>query len=509
MIMNVTTSLAQYTPIRLTADSSHLSANTRQILRLLIEAAEAMDEPFWIQNYGDREALLSMTADPDLQRLILFNYGPWDHFQKHKPFIDDVGQKPVGANFYPPDMTTGEFEAAAITESRLKSPYTIVRWDSQKNLVPIPYHNYFQNHVRPAAEKLRQAAEIAQEPGLKTYLSLRAAALLTDDYQASDYAWVDMKDNSIDILIGPMEIEDRLLGIKTAYAASVFIKDWKWAEQLNQYIKLLPRFQQSLPIPDTYKQERPELESELCVYDLIYTAGNDKSSIPSGIAWPNDEEVQLEKGTRSILVRNVMMTRFEKMYLPLADMFIDPRHRPNVTFEGHFNYVMLHELAHGIGIKHTIHDKRLVKEALKDLNHLIEEGKAEILAQLMMNQLHQWGLVSEADLHNMYITTLVKLLYNGESRQSAICLKWFKELGAYTRDSQTGTYTVNMEKIETAVHTLAERFLRLLSQGDYEEAKAFVERYGRPDEDLEHDNNRINAANIPFGLAIEQGLEFI
>jgi hypothetical protein len=201
----------------------------------------------------------------------------------------------------------------------------------------------------------------------------------------------------------------------------------------------------------------------------------------------------------------MMQVRFARNFLPLADMFITQEQRPFVTFAAHFNFVMLHELAHGLGPKYTINNNGLVKDAMKDLNHVIEEGKAELLALFLMNKLQRWGYVSQNDLRDVTVTSLVKLLYNGDSRQSIIWLNFFKEQGAYTRDNQTGTYRVNFAQFETAVNTLAEQFLQIQVNGDYEVAKAFVEQYGRADEALQHDNERIDAANLPFGLLVEQG----
>lgn len=502
--MDIKKRLAQYAPIRLKADLNHLTNDQKRIIHLLVEAGQEMDEPFWIQNYGKQEAVLASSANPDIRRYIQMSYGPWDRLQGNKPFIEGVGAKPVGANFYPQDMTPEEFEASAIGQPALKTPYTMVRRDDQGNLVAIPYHHFFREHNQRAADKLQQAAELAEAPGLKTYLALRAEALLTDNYRPSDSAWVAMKANTIDILIGPMEVEDRLLGIKTAYAASIFIKDWHRTNQLTQYVELLPRFQKQLSVSDAYKQEQPGLDSELAVYDVIYCSGNDKASIPSGICWPDDEEVQLRQGTRSLLPKNVMQARFEKIYVPLAELLIADDQRLYVTFEAYFNFVMLHELAHSIGIKQTITNKGTVKEALKEQYHVIEEGKANVLSLNMIGQLHEWGYVSKSDLRDLYVTSLVQLLYNGDSQQSIMWLNFFKELGAYSRDDQTGTYRVNLEHVQAAANALAERLLQIQGDGDYESARSFLDHYGCADEDLKHDDARIDDANLPLGLVVEQ-----
>ena len=222
--------------------------------------------------------------------------------------------------------------------------------DDQGNLRTIPYYQFFQKYVQVATEKLRQAAEVADSPAMKKFLSLRAAALLTDEYRASDMAWMEMKDTTLDLLIGPMEIEDRLFGIKTAYAATILVKEKEAGPKLAKYLELLPRFQETLPVPATYKQEQPGLDSDLQVYEVLHFAGLDASDKPQGVAWPDDEEVQLRKGTRSLLLKNMIQAKFEALLLPVADLLIAGEQRPYVRQEAHFNFVMFHELAHGLGL---------------------------------------------------------------------------------------------------------------------------------------------------------------
>jgi hypothetical protein len=496
--------LKEYVPFRLTADLSRLSDNERQLVPLLQEAAAAMETPFWIQNYGDPDPLLAAIKDADLRRYVQENYGPWDKLHRDEPILAGVGRKPPGANFYPADITREEFETAAAENPELKSPFTMVRRDNQDNLRAIPYHQYFQEHVQIAAEKLRQAAELAELPSLKRFLALRAEALLTDNYRASDMAWMEMRDNALDLLIGPMEIEDRLFGIKTAYAATILIKERESGPKLGQYIELLPRFQENLLVPAAYKQERPGLDSDLQVYEALHFAGLDAVDKPQGVAWPDDEEVQLRKGMRSLLLKNMIQVKFETLMLPIADLFITGEQRPSVRQEAHFNFVMFHELAHGLGPKHTSDGQRTVQEALGNLGHAIEEGKADLLSLFIANQLSHWGELSEADLRAIYVSSLVSLLDNSEGRQAIMRLNYFKEKGAYARDSGTGTYRVNMEQLPAAIESLAEKLLRFQGDGDYEGAAEFLERYGRPDEALQDDIRRMNTASLPVALLLER-----
>jgi hypothetical protein len=229
-----------YAPFRLTADLSGLSENERRMLSLFIDASVIMDDLFWRQAYGDRNALLAgLARDRRLQEFAKINYGPWDRLADHAPFVPGVGAKPLGAQFYPADMTKEEFEKANLPQSR--SEYTLLRRDAKGALQVVPYHQAYADGVTRAAALLEQAAGFAEDAGLKAYLQARATALRTDDYRASDRAWLDMKDNRIDVVIGPIETyEDRLFGYKAAYEAYVLVKDMEWSRRLARYAAMLP-----------------------------------------------------------------------------------------------------------------------------------------------------------------------------------------------------------------------------------------------------------------------------
>jgi hypothetical protein len=503
-LVNVRERLERFVPVELKADLSRLSDSERKMLALLEQAAQAMERPFWIQNYGDPEPLLASIPEEEVRRYVRMNYGPWDRLHQDEPILSGVSSRPAGANFYPAGMTHEEFAAAAAQSPNLKSPFTMVRRGAVDRLVAIPYHTFFQEHVRLAAEKLRQAAKLAESSDLQNFLNLRSEALLTDDFHASDLAWMKMQDNTLDILIGPMEIEDRLMGIKTTYAASILVKDWESRESLLQYTHMLPRFQATLPVPATYRQQQPGLESDLNVYEVIRFAGNDALGKPSGVAWPDDEEIQLSKGTRSLLLRNVIQAKFNALLMPLAEILIASDQRAHVTPEADFNFVMFHELAHGLGIKHTLDAHLPVREALGEYHHAIEEGKADLVGLFIATQLHRWGLLSEPKLRDLYVTALVRLLYNYDGVQSVTRLNYFKERGAYSRDPKTGTYRVHPDHMSAAIKFLTERLLRLQGDGDYKGAQAFLARYGQPDMDLQRDIENLEAAKLPLGILLEE-----
>ncbi len=360
--------LAGYTTVRLTLPLDSLSDHERQMIPLLMQAAEEMDTIYWAQAYGNRDSLLNSLTDADAKRYVTINYGPWDRLDDNRPFLPGVGPKPDGAGFYPADMTKAEFDSAAAKTPALKSLYTLVRRRPDRSLYAVPYHEAYAAPTQHAAALIRQAAALADDPGLKRYLTLRADALLTDNYQASDLAWLDMKNNTLDFVVGPIETyEDALYGYKAAHEAYVLVKDRAWSGRLAHYAALLPALQRGLPVPDAYKRETPGADSDLGAYDVIYYAGQANAGGKTiAVNLPNDEQVQLQKGTRRLQLKNAMRAKFDAILLPIARELLVPEQQPHVTFDAFFATTMFHEVAHGLGIKNTIGGKGTVREALKE-----------------------------------------------------------------------------------------------------------------------------------------------
>ena len=216
--------LSKYVSFKLTSDLSVLSENEREMLPVLIKAAEKMNELFWYEAYGDKQELLAKVNAENTKRFIEINYGPWDRLNGNISFVEGIGEKPLGANYYPSNMTKEEFEKFEDTSK--SSLYTFLRRNEDGSLKTIPFHVQFESQVKEVSNLLLQAAALADDAGLKMYLELRAAAFLNDEYQESDFAWMDMKSNTLDIVIGPIETyEDQLFGIKATHEAYVLIKD--------------------------------------------------------------------------------------------------------------------------------------------------------------------------------------------------------------------------------------------------------------------------------------------
>ena len=511
--------LAKYTTVRLSADLGQLSERERRMIPLLIDASRAMDEVFWMQAYGSRDSLLASIDSRGLRRFVEINYGPWDRLDGNRPFIPGVGPKPKGANFYPADMTVAEFEAAAARSpgaaAALKSLYTLVRRDPNGALVALPYHSVYAEQVRIAAAKLREAAELAEDAGLRNYLELRARALETDDYQASDLAWMDMKTNGIDVVIGPIETyEDQLFGYKAAYEGFVLIKDREWSQRLARYAAMLPALQRGLPVPDEFKAETPGTDSDLNAYDAVYYAGDaNAGSKTIAINLPNDEQVQLRKGTRRLQLKNAMRAKFDEILMPIAGELIADDQVKHVKFDAFFGNVMFHEVAHGLGIKSVVRGSGTVREALKERAGALEEGKADVLGLYMVKTLNRQGELAGEDVRDNYVTFLAGLFRSvrfgassAHGRANVLQFNFLMDQGAFTRDAATGKYRVNFDRVEPALDALAEKILRLQGTGDYAGVGAFSEQSGAIGATLQADLDRLSSRNIPVDIVFEQGM---
>ena len=508
--------LSKYTEFTLEADVSSLSENRKKMIPILIEAARAMDEVFWMEAYGDRQRLMEMIDDPQTERFAEINYGPWDRLAGNEPFVEGVGPKPEGANFYPSDMTKEEFENWQSEEK--DDLYTLVRRDDQGELITVPYHEAFAEQHKLAADKLREAAELAENEALKKYLNLRAEALLTDDYQQSDMAWLDMKDNILEVVIGPIETyEDQLYGYKAAHETFVLIKDMEWSNRLSKYAEVLPELQQGLPVAEKYRQEQPGRDSDLNAYDAVYYAGDaNAGSKTIAINLPNDEEVQLKKGTRRLQLKNAMRAKYDKILVPISEILIAEDQRKHITFDAFFGNTMFHEVAHGLGIKKTVTGKGTVREALREYASAVEEGKADVLGLYMVSELRSDGMVTEGSIEDNYVTFMASIFRSirfgsssAHGRANLIRFNYFKEMGAFSYETDTETYRVDFEKIAAATDSLSSKILRLQGDGDYEGVKAFVEKYAKVGDQLQNSLDRLSRQAIPVDVTFRQGVEVL
>ena len=503
-----------YEPVKLSTNLNDLSPNDRKILPLLIQAAQIMDDLFWKQTYPQRDSLLNATRDERTKSFIKINYGPWDRLNGDLPFIAGIGAKPDGATFYPQKMTKEELEKSNLKDKF--NPYSVVTKDSTGKLSLVPYHILFAAELQEASSLLKQAALIAEDSGLKNYLNLRADALTSDNYTASDYAWLDMKTNTLDLIIGPIEnYEDKLFNARTAFEAYVLVKDKVWSKRLAKYVTMLPELQKGLPVAEKYKKEKPGTDSELNAYDVVYYAGDcNAGSKTIAVNLPNDEIIQQKKGTRRSQLKNAMKAKFDKILLPISNELIDKSQQQYVKFDAFFSNVMFHEVAHGLGIKQTITGKGFVKEALKEQFSWLEEGKADILGLYMITGLLKKNEL-EGDIKEYYTTFMAGILRSvrfgaasAHGKANMQCFNFFKENGAFLR-SENGTYKVDYVKFEQAMNKLGNLIITLQGNGD----KAAVEKIQKQNAiipaDLQIDLDRLSKKGIPVDVVFEQGVDVL
>jgi len=503
--------LNEYVKVPLTTDLSKLTEKEKKMIPLLIKAVQTMDDLFWYEAYGDKDALLNNIKDKNTRDFVELNYGPWDRLDDNKPIIASFGEKPAGANYYPKDMTKEEFE-----KSNLKgkdSLYTFIERNDKGELIAVSFRDKFRSQLMKTSGYLLEASAFAENKGLKNYLLARAKALLDDDYYNSDALWMDMKTNHLDVVIGPIETyEDQKFGYKAAHEGYVLVKDMEWSKKLAHFVSFLPELQKGLPVDAKYKTETPGTKSDLNAYDAIYYSGEANSGGKTiAINLPNDERVQLKKGTRRLQLKNVMQAKFDKILVPIADELIDPTQRKHITFDAFFANTMFHEVAHGLGIKNTINGKGTVRKSLKKLSSALEEGKADVLGLYMVMQLHKKGELG-GDMKD-YMTTFMASIFRSVRFGAAdshgianmVRFNYFKEKGAFVRNAD-GTYTLNYDKITQAMNDLSRLILTLQGDGNYEAVQKLVKEKGIVPAQLKKDLDRLKAKNIPVDIIFEQGM---
>ncbi|MFT6724084.1 MAG: hypothetical protein ACJARN_000941 [Arenicella sp.] len=501
-----------YAEVELNTSLGGLSANQKEMVGLLIDAGKITDDLFWQQVWGDKTALLDGITDPKAKLFADYNYGPWDRLDSDKPFLSGYGKRLKGARFYPSDMSKDEFDAWQ--QPGKDGLYSIVKRNAEGGLSLSSYSDEYAEQIEQISSLLTQAAELADDPEFASYLRLRAEALKTDDYQASDMAWMSMKNNLVEVVIGPIETyQDALFGYRAAFETFVLIKDQAWSDRLSRFVKYMPELQRGLPVEEEYKAEIPGSDADLNAYDMAYCAGDCNSGSKTiAINLPNDEVVQLAKGTRRLQIKNAMRAKFDQILRPISGELIAEEQRKFITFDAFFANTMFHEVAHGLGIKNTLDGEGTVRQALKEHASALEEGKADILGLYMIQKMREKGEISEGVLMDNYVTFLAGIFRSvrfgassAHGRANMIRFNYFSKAGAFSRDSSDGTYRVNVVEFEQAVKDLSRDLLVLQGIGDYQIVSDFVKQQGNVSDQLQADLDRLGAARIPVDIVYKQG----
>ncbi|ADT67642.1 MULTISPECIES: hypothetical protein [Pseudoalteromonas] len=505
-----------YTDFSLQSDLSHLSENQKAMVAKLIDASKIMDDLFWKQAFGeDKQSFLAQLDDEKVRQFADINYGPWDRLNGDEVFLSGYKEKPLGAGFYPADITKEELNNADVKDKT--GLYSLIKRDELGNLYSTPYSEEYAVELAQAAKLLRDASKLADDKEFANYLNLRADAIQSDDFQASDFAWMDMKNNPIDVVIGPIEnYEDQLFGYRAAYESYVLIKDLKWSERLAKFAAFLPELQKGLPVDSKYKQEVPGSDADLNAYDVVYYAGHSNAGSKTiAINLPNDEQVQLEKGTRRLQLKNAMRAKFDKILVPIAEQLIVPEQRKHITFDAFFANTMFHEVAHGLGIKNTITGKGTVRQSLQEHASALEEGKADILGLYMVEQLLKKGEITEGTLEDYYTTFMAGIFRSvrfgassAHGKANMIRFNFFAQEGAFSKN-EDGLYSINMDKMGDAMAKLSRLILTLQGDGDYEKVDQLIATHGDIKAELAKDLEKLSKANIPVDVTFKQGKDVL
>lgn len=509
----------QFSPTELSIDESILSDEQKLMIDKLIQASRHIDTIFWKQASSiglSLKAALEESEDPsdkDYLEYLKIHYGPFDRLDAHKPFLGTEA-KPPGAAMYPPDMTKEEFQQFISDHPEAKqefeSPYTVIR---RKNgeLTAVPYNEEYREDLEPAAQLLKEAAEITTNDALKKYLNQRAEDLLSNDYYQSDYDWIDLEGNLVEIVIGPYEVyEDNLMGLKAAYESFVYVNDQEEMKKIQGYIEYLDEMQKNLPVEKKYKDQTVAgLKSPLNVVYEVYTAGDTRAGVQTlAFVLPNDEKVREEKGTKKVMLKNMMEAKFKKALVPISQKVLSPEDAENVSFYAYFNQIILHELCHALGVNYvTLPDgsKTTVNKVLKENYSAIEESKADVLGMYNIQLLMEKGWIpreTEVEFYTTYLAGIFRSLrfglHEAHGLGTLIQFNFMMEKGAFIYDEDSGQFKLNMDKIKGAIEELAQKLLIIEGDGNYDNAAAFLMEYSKVDPVLEKTIERLE--DIPVDI---------
>jgi hypothetical protein len=506
--------LTNYAKVMLSADLSNLSANQIKLFSQLIRVSNAIDEIYWLQAYGDKNQLLNEITDPDMREYAMINYGPWDRLDGFTPFTDDFPPRPLGIGFFPADINQEEF--FALKNDNKYNAFTILTRAENGLLKVIPYHEAYQNHLNTAVSALKSAAELCDTEDFKEYLLQRAEDLLSDNFEKSDHLWMQLKNNPLDFIAGPISnTEDHLIWTKYSYGAFILLRNKEWTKEVEKYSLLLPYLQKSLPVADEYKTETPSEAAHIEIYDVLYNsgycnAGNKLIGLNLPIGSPNTGcAIKLH-------FKNVMQAKFDQILQPITNLVIDEKQRKNVLFKSFFLNTVFYEISDGLGVSQTINGKGSVKEALKEHYNVINELKNDVLRMFFVEQLNNMREIEDVELLDNYVTYMADVfrsirfgVKDSQGVANIIRFNYFEENEAFIYNAKSGTYKVNFYKMKKAIESLSKLVIEIQGNGDYDAANRLINEKGFIHDELLQNLYRIQRAKVPKDLVYDQGEKVI
>ena len=505
----------EFAPVELKSDlASGLNDKEKELVKIFFQIGKITDDLFWKQTFGDK-SLLDTISDSYAKDFVMIHYGVWDRLDNNKPFIEGYGEKLPMCNYYPHDITLEEFNA--FEDENKDSWYTVIRRNDDGSLKSVWYHEEYAEEIGQICALLEKAVALAENPGLKNYLEKRIEAFKTDDYLASDLAWMDMKDNKIDFVTGPIEsYDDKFRETKTSYESFILLKDEERSKDLAKFVSMLPALQKELPCAPEYKTFVPGTSSDLNVYDVVFYAGDcNAGSKTIAINLPNDDRVHALKGTRRLQLRNSMKAKFDKILMPIGELIVTPEQQKYLNFDAFFWNVTFHEVAHGLGVKQTINGKGSVDAAMGTEKTSWEEAKADILGLFMVTKLVEMGEITNITSEDAIATYIAGILRSvrfgaasSHGKANMMCFNYMEKAGAFTRDDK-GQYVIDFEKAKEAMNGWAALILKTQGDGDVEFATKYRAENGSITPALQADLDKINSAGIPRDIRFIQGVDVL
>lgn len=489
-----------------TPDLDGITDNGKEVLNLYRFAADEVDAIYWEQYFGNRKSLIAGISDPMQKTFAQINYGPWDR-SNGKSFVEGYADRLPGAGFYPADMTKEEFDAWDNPDKT--SPYTLVRRAADGSLETVWYHDAYKDHIEKIGSYLEAAANITIKPSVAKYLRSKAEALKSDSYYESALAWLDMDDSKMDLVIGPNEAaDDQFLGIKRSYEAFVLLKNEERTQELMQYVSRIGEFQESLPGDPAYRSFAPGSGSNIFSCDAIYYAGKANAGIKViALNLPFDSDVQSERGTRTVLLENIIKAKYNSIVDPSGRILLEDDYAEHLSSDAFFWNIAFREVAHGLGVKETLTGKVSVEEALGSSALTLEEVKANAAGALLVCKLQDHfdihHIFTKKDALTTFFVSLVRSERFGEGsalgRANIIIYNYLAQAGAFRRKA-SGQYSIDFAKMEEALSELTAIVLKTQATGDRDFAQKFEAEYSRRNEDYESDRMNLGIEKIPTDI---------
>jgi hypothetical protein len=491
---------ARFAPVQLKYDEAGLSAGDRKALPKLVEAAKVLNHLFMDQLWSGNRALYDKlqhdTTPLGKERLHYFwlNKGPWSDIDDHAAFMPDVpARKPQGANFYPEDMKREEFETwvkslSAPARQQAEGFFTVIRRNGNRQLTAVPYSQAYAADLNKAAGLLREAAALTDNATLKNFLNLRAAAFLSNDYYASDVAWMDL-DAPLDITIGPYETyNDEVFGYKAGFEAYITIRDNQETDRLKAFASRLQEVENNLPIDPKYRNPKLGASAPIRVVNEVYAAGDGAHGVrTAAFNLPNDERVVHEKGSKRVMLKNIQEAKFQSTLTPIAGKVLPKQAQSDLSFEYFFMHILAHEMSHGIGPHQIQVSGRATtpRQEMKELYSAIEEAKADATGLFMLQYLFDHGLphgaAAEKQLYTTFLASSFRSLRFGLSdahgKGMALQFNYLTDKGAFVANAD-GTFAVDFAKVKAGVRDLTHDLLTIEAEGNYAGAKKMLDTLG-------------------------------